>query len=126
MNQQGPEESIGERRTSTRFRIQAPAVATAGTREIRAFTRDISTHAVYFKTAGGEEIPPVGEILEFVIKIPPSMSFSKPCFIKGRGRTIRTDNPGGIEPGVVVEILEYDIESESAHGNPEEHAESGA
>ena len=124
MNQQGPE-SIGERRTSTRFRIQAPAVATVGTREIAAFTRDISTRAVYFKTAGEEERPPIGELFDFIIKIPPAMRFSKPCFIKGRGRTVRVDNLGGNESGVVVEILEYDIERESAYGNPEKHTSPG-
>jgi hypothetical protein len=126
MHQQGPEESGRERRTSTRFEIQAPAVATVGSRKIWAFTRDISTCAVYFKTAGEEESPPIGEILEFVIEIPPSMSFSKTCFIKGRGRTIRVDNPGGNDSGVVVEILEYDIESQSTSGNPEEHTRFGA
>jgi len=113
MNHDGPE----EKRTSTRFRIHAPAVATVGDREIWAFTREISTRAVYFRTAGEEEGPPIGEPLDFLIKIPPSMSHSKPCFIKGRGRTIRIDDLGAEETGVVVEILEYDIESEPAHAN---------
>ena len=121
MNQQETE----DRRTSTRFRIQAPAVATIGTREICAFTRDISTRAVYFRIAGQEEKPPIGEPLQFVIKILPSMSYSKPCFIKGRGATIRVDDLEGNESGVVVEILEYDIESEPVYGNSEEHTRSG-
>jgi hypothetical protein len=126
MNQGGPAESVGERRTSVRFRIQAPAIATVGTREIWAFTRDISRRAVYFRTAEEEKgRPPIGELLEFLIKIPPSMGFSKPCFIKGRGRAIRIDNLAGNESGVVVEILEYDIGSESVHGDPEEHIRPG-
>lgn len=125
MSQQGSEESIGERRTSTRFRIHAPAIVKLGAREIWAFSRDISTRAVYFRTVGEEETPPIGQVLEFVIKIPPSMSYSKPCFIKGRGHTIRIDDLGGDETGVVVEILDYDIESEPAQANAEEHSNSG-
>jgi len=120
MNQDGPE----EKRTSTRFRIHAPAVATIAGREIWAFTTEISTRAIYFRTAGEEESPPIGEPLDFLIKIPPSMSYSKPCFIKGHGRTLRIDDLGAEETGVVVEILEYDIESELAHANPKEHIES--
>ncbi len=116
MNQQRPEGSLDERRTSLRFRIQAPAVARFGDREVWAFTREISTHAVYFRTVGEEEERPlIGGVVEFVIKIPPSMSFSKPCFITGCGRTLRVDDLGGDELGFAVEILEYDIESESAH-----------
>jgi len=111
MNQQEPE----DRRTSTRFRIQAPAVVTIGGRDIWAFTKEISTLAVYFRTAGEGEKPPLGEPLDFLIKIPPSLSYSKPCFIKGRGRTIRIDELGGEETGVVVEILEYAIESGLVH-----------
>lgn len=113
MNQQGPEEGHGERRASIRFRIQAPAVATTGNREIWAFTRDISTRAIYFRTAQEEGSMPIGEILDFIIKIPPSMSYSKPCFINGRGRTIRVEDLGGIESGVVVEIQSYEITSET-------------
>ena len=66
-------------------------------------------------TAGEEERPAIGEILDFVIKIPPSMSLLTPCFVKGRGRTLRVDDLGGDESGLVVEILEYDIERESEH-----------
>lgn len=115
MNQQGPEQSLDERRMNARFSIQAPAVATFGNREIWAFTREISTRAIYFRTVGEDDRPPVGEVLEFVIKIPTSMSFSKPCFIRGRGRTVRIDDLGADESGVVVEILEYEIETESDH-----------
>jgi hypothetical protein len=105
-----------------RFRIQAPAIATVGTRQIRAFTRDISTHAVHFRTAGDEASSQIGEALEFVIRIPPSMSFSKPCVIKGRGRTVRLDKLEGNESGLIVEILDYDIERESTRSNPHQPA----
>lgn len=119
MNRKGSEEGLDEKRASTRFRIQAPAIATVGNREIWAFMRDISTQAVYFRTAAGEEKPALGEFVNFLIKIPPTLSFSKPCFIRGRGRTIRFEDSDEDESGFVVEILEYDIESESAFGNEE-------
>ncbi|PWU05651.1 MAG: hypothetical protein C5B47_08685 [Verrucomicrobia bacterium] len=115
MNRQDPEETLCDRRTSARFIIQAPAVATIGGREIWAFTKEISTRAVYLRVGGEEEKPSVGELLEFEIKIPPTMSFSKPCFIKGRGRSIRVEDLEGYETGVVVEILEYEIETQDMH-----------
>jgi hypothetical protein len=108
MDQQGSEES----RTGTRFRIQVPAVAIIGSREILAFTKDISTRAVYLWMTGEPEKPSIGEPLDFLIKIPPSLSYPKPCFIKGRGRTIRIDDLGDDKTGLVVEILEYDLVNE--------------
>lgn len=100
-----------ERRASTRFKIHAAAVATLGTTEIWAFTRDISTRAVYFRTEGCEARRLIGETLSFLIKIPPSMSYSKPCFIRGRGRIIRIEDLEEEEAGLVVEISDYNIES---------------
>lgn len=114
MNLQNQEEFPGERRASIRFSIQAPAVATMDAREIWAFTKSISTRAVYLSTGAEEERPSIGEPLNFVIKIPPSMSFSKPCFIRGRGRTVRVDELDPDQIGIVVEILDYAIESQSA------------
>jgi len=108
-------ECVVERRTNRRFRIQAPAVAKIAGREIGAFASDMSASAVYFRTAGDEQKPSVDESLDFVIKLPPSMNYSKPRFIKGRGRTLRIDDLAGNETGVVVALLEYDIETESAH-----------
>ena len=116
MDQRGREEFSDERRTSTRFKIQAPAIATISQREVWAFTRDISTRAVYFNVVG-EDVVPIGEFVDFVIKIPPSMVYFKPCFIRGRGRTIRFDDLGGDESGFVVEILECEIKTESVHAN---------
>ena len=125
MNGEETEDNLNERRMSTRFRIQAPAVAMVGQNELWAFTREISTRAVYLQTTGEEETPAVGDILEFVIKIPPSLSYSKTSFIKGRGRTIRVDDLGSHESGLAVEILEYGIGSESSLRNPRE-GETGA
>jgi hypothetical protein len=53
------------------------------------------------------EAPAVGMTVEFLIKIPPSLSLSKPWFISGRGRTIRVDTPPGDEIGIIVEMLDY-------------------
>lgn len=92
-----------------RFNIQAPMILTIGSREIWAFTRDISTRAVYLRMDADDEKPSLGQELDFVIKILPSMSLSEPRFIKGRGRVIRIDDLEGNETGMVVEILDYDI-----------------
>jgi hypothetical protein len=113
MNRQDPETFGGERRASIRFGVQAPAVATIGNRDIQAITRDISTRAIHFRTAGDEQKPPIGELVAFSVKVPPSVGFSRPCFIKGRGRTIRIEDADG-EIGVVVELAEYEIQSRSA------------
>ena len=101
-----------ERRKSKRFRIQAPAIAKVGRREIWAFTRDISSCGIYFRVAAEEDAPAVGESFDFMIKIPATMSFSKPCFITGRGDTIRTENATWDEIGIGAEISGYDILSE--------------
>ncbi len=103
-----------EKRRSTRFRIPAPAIVTIGDREVWAFTREISTRAAYFRTAGEGDEPRTGERLEFLIKIPPSLSYAGPCFIKGWGHVHRIDELAGNERGFVVEILDYTIEAENA------------
>ena len=126
MNWREPEEHLGERRTSMRFDIQAPAIATIGSREIWAFTRDISTHAIYLRIDGDDEKLSTGQELDFVIKIMPSMNFSEPRFIKGRGRTIRIDDLEGNETGIVVQILDYRIESPAVHEGANDHSRSGA
>lgn len=91
-----------------------------GKQEIWAFTKDISTRSVYFRTAGEDDRPSIGDLLDFVIKIPPSMSYSMPCFIKGKGRTIRVDDLGGNEAGVVIEIIDLSIQSQTSPENSEE------
>jgi hypothetical protein len=104
-----------DQQRSTRFRVQAPAIATIRNREILAFTKDISTRAVYLRMVGEPEKPSIGEPLDFFITIPPSLSYPKLCCIKGWGRTIRIDDLGGDETGLAVEILAYDIASELVH-----------
>lgn len=117
MNQQKLQENRSEKRASTRFRIQAPAIATFGGRELWAFTRDISLQAVHFRTAGDDEVPRIGETIEFLIKIPPSMSLSTPWFISGRGRTIRIDDQPGYDTGIIVEMLDYEMGTQPTHSD---------
>ena len=115
MSQQPPDAPVDERRGSMRFLIQAPAVVTVGGREIWAFTRNISTTGISFRIPADETAPSVGEIIDFVVKIPPTFNSSRHCFINGRGRTIRVDRAAWDETGVVVETYEYEICTEPVH-----------
>ena len=101
-----------DRRRSKRFNIQAPAIARIGNREIWAFTVNISTCGTYFSVAADDEIPSPGDVLDLVIKIPPTISSAKPCFITGRGKIVRADERQWDETGIAVEILEFEIQSE--------------
>lgn len=106
---------MDEKRKNARFRIPAPAIVTVGNREILAFTRDISTCAAYFRTAGDDHKPLVGERMEFLIKIPPSITDSSVWCIKGSGHIHRVDDLAGNETGVVVAFFDYRIEPDSAY-----------
>jgi hypothetical protein len=119
MNQQNFELRESNRRGSTRFGIRAPAVAKIGNHEIWAFTRDISTCGAYLNVGVVEDLPDVGEILDLVIKVPPTISSAKPCFITGRGRVIRIEDERPDNPGLAVEILDFAINSEVTAGNRE-------
>ena len=109
-----------DRRRSRRFSIQAPAVARFGNHEIWAFTRDISTCGAYLSVGVDEELPEVGEILNLVIKVPPTISAAKPCFITGRGRIIRVEGAKWDRSGLAVEIFNFAIQSQVNGGNRED------
>lgn len=79
-----------------------------GNREVQAFTRDLSARSVYFLVASSDT-PDMGQDLEFVIEIPPAISFSELCRIQGKGRTVRVESASRNETGVVAEILSYEI-----------------
>lgn len=116
MKQQAFESPQSDLRRSKRFSIQAPAVARIRNREIWAFTRNVSTCGAYLSVAADEELPDVGEILDLVIKVPPTISAARPCFIVGRGRIIRTVERQWDESGIAVEILDFAIQSKSSFG----------
>ena len=116
MDQKDRQPLENERRKNKRFRIQAPAIARVGNREIWAFTRDVSSSGVYFSVAEEDVGPPIGASLEFVIKIPPTIRYTKPCYIQGRARTVRIDTSDRDETGIAAEILEYAIQSEMTEG----------
>lgn len=93
-----------DRRKHPRLQVQAPALLMFGTREISAFTRDFSTFGVYFRVTAGEE-PRVGDPLDFLIEVPPSVTFPHERVILGRGRAVRVDSTGYRESGVAAQIL---------------------
>ena len=127
MKQQRFESPENDLRRGKRFSIQAPAVARIRNREIWAFTRDISTCGAYLSVAADEELPGVGEILDLVIKVPPTFTAARPCFITGRGRITRIEERQRDESGIAVEILDFAIQSESSFGAraARDHSDSG-
>lgn len=106
-----------DRRRARRFNIQAPAIARIGNREIWVFTVNLSTGGTYFSVAADDEIPSPGEVLDFVIKIPPSINSAKPSFVIGRGRVLRAEERQWDERGIAVEILDFTIQGEPGAGN---------
>lgn len=75
-------------------------------REISAFTRDISNIGVFFYISRND-IPRIGEILEFVIDLPDEMTQSEGCRIKCLGKVIRTNDTSEKEVGVAAQVLDY-------------------
>jgi len=114
MNEQDRVPQHTERRKHARYSIQAPTVATVGNREIWAFTKDVSTTSVYLRIEADETAPAAGDLIGFVIRIPPTMVATTPCFIRGQGRVIRTDRAAWGETGIAAEIIRFEIESSAA------------
>jgi hypothetical protein len=46
---------------------------------------------------------------EFLVKIPPEVTISTYCSIRGRGRLLRKENLSGNMTGIAAEILQYAI-----------------
>jgi len=116
MDQHDFELPKNDRRRSKRFSILAPAVGRIGNHKVRAFTRDVSTRGAYLSLGADKELPDVGEILDLVIKVPPTISSARPCFITGRGRIIRTEGGQWDQSGIGVEILDFAIQSKTNGG----------
>lgn len=96
------------RRDGQRFSRNAPLTVLIGDREIPAYTRDLSNRGVYFYL----DLPHsnlVDRNFEFTVKLPPEVTISTYCSIRGRGRMIRKENISGSLMGIAAEILQYAI-----------------
>ena len=109
MDGQEREIRLRDRRKSVRFPIYAPATAILGDREIRGFTRDLSSTGAYLSIDANEELPWMDHAVDLVIRIPPSMRLSSPCFLTCRGRTVRGVTNASGEAGFAVEVSDIAI-----------------
>ena len=97
-----------ERRDGLRFSRNAPLTVLAGDREIPAYTRDLSNRGVYFYLDLTHSTL-IDSDFEFLVKIPPEVTISTYCSIRGRGRLLRKENLSGNMTGIAAEILQYAI-----------------
>ena len=106
-------QSIDDRRERTRFGINAPLTVIIGKREIPGFTRDLSNRGVYFYIDLADSAL-LGGDFDFRVELPPEITLSTCCLIRGQGRVVRTDNTLSQLTGVAAEILHYSMQSEDA------------
>jgi hypothetical protein len=96
------------RRDGQRFSRNAPLTVLIGDREIPAYTRDLSNRGVYFYLDSSHSTL-VERNFEFTVKLPPEVTISTYCSIRGRGRMIRKETISGSLMGIAAEILQYAI-----------------
>jgi hypothetical protein len=109
MTQKSPNVISNERRRDARFTIQAPATAIVDDREVRAFTRDVSSCGVYLVMAADETAPRAEDAIDLTIRIPPTLRRSTPCIITCHGRTVRTEYTDCGEIGLAIEMVDFAI-----------------
>jgi hypothetical protein len=71
---------------------------------------------VYFCT-GMSEGSLLGHDLDFVIDLPPEVTFSSACRIRCRGHVVRCESTSWDETGIAVELDEYSIVREEQWRN---------
>jgi hypothetical protein len=100
-----------DRRQSQRYQIRAPLTIIVGEREFSGFTRDLSNHGVYFYLDLSESTP-VKDSFDFLVELPPEITLSTCCLIRGQGHLLRTENAQSQLTGMAAEILHYSIQSD--------------
>ncbi len=109
----GTLQSIKNRRGSERFKINAPLTVIVGNREISGYTRDLGNRGVYFyiDLTGSASL---GGDFDFLVELPPEITLSTCCLIRGQGRVVRTDNTSSEVAGIAAEILHYSMQKQDA------------
>ena len=109
----GSLQSIKNRRGSERFNINAPLTVIVGNSKISGYTRDLGNRGVYFylDITGSA---PLGGDFDFQVELPPEITLSTYCLIRGKGRVVRTDNSSSEFAGIAAEILRYSMQREDA------------
>ena len=97
-----------DRRIRQRFSINAPLILFIADREVPAYTRDLSNKGAYFYLAFSQS-PLIGLDFEFVVELPPEITFSTCCRIRCRARLLRKEKTSRSLSGIAAEILDYSI-----------------
>jgi hypothetical protein len=107
--------TANDRRDSQRFSTKAPLTLFIGSREIPAYTRDLSNRGVYFYL-GLADGHLIDHDFEFVVELPPEITLSTCCSIRCRGRLVRREDTAMDLTGVAAQILNYSILREAPAG----------
>ena len=97
-----------ERRTSRRFRLALPLIATFPQHgSLRAYTRDVSSRGVCFSCPAPVV---VGTKLQFIMTLPSEITLSAPIRVQCSGHVIRTEDQEGCPEISVAAIIDrYDF-----------------
>ncbi len=100
-----------DRRVRPRFPLNVPLIVFFGDRESLAYTRDICNGGVYFYLAlADSEL--IDRDFEFVLEMPPEITFSTWRPIRCQGRLVRKESTSSDLTGIAAEILRYSIGSD--------------
>ena len=97
-----------EKRSTRRFALDLPIAVKFldnGTFEVTGHTRDVSSRGVFFYLSS--EIAE-GVSIDFVMTLPPEITFTEAIRIHCTGKVVRVDKNGS-EQGVAVAIEKYDF-----------------
>lgn len=101
-----------ERRNRSRFSVNVPLTIFLGDRAVASYARDVSDRGVYFYLAVSD-----GEMIEgdfeFMLKLPPEVTFSSWCSIRCSARLVRKEFTTRDLTGIAAEILQYSILGEA-------------
>jgi len=103
----GSLQSAIDMRARQRFGISVPLTVMIGQREIPGFTRDLSNRGVYFYLDQADS-ELIGREFEFLVELPPEITLSTCCLIRGQGRVVRQ------YAGIAAEILHYSMQRDPA------------
>lgn len=101
-----------ERRQWPRFSLRVPVTVFVEDLALPAIARDVSDRGVYFHLRAAES-EMIERDFDFLMKLPPEITFLSWCSIQGRGRVLRKDAGQEEVAGIAAEILHYSIVRES-------------
>lgn len=97
-----------ERRKWPRFAVRVPLVVVTGDHSISGYSRDVSGGGVYFYMNASDGAM-IDQDFDFMLKLPPEITFSTWSSIRGSARLVRKDAEPKDSAGIAAEILQYSI-----------------